>query len=103
MSTLPFFISMFLFHHHIGYYPWHTQFQKGLFQSRRLLQLICQLISAQHLTHFFAFYKTAYERPVQDLSPTAVFDDISKLCFQIDKSKRGSFNEIEHTIKTYLK
>ena len=40
---------------------------------------------------------------IQTWSPTAVFDDISKLCFQIDKSKRGSFNEIEHTIKTYLK
>ena len=40
---------------------------------------------------------------LQTWSPNSLFDDVSKLCFQIDKSKRGSFSEIEHTIKTYLK
>ena len=40
---------------------------------------------------------------IQTWQPTSVFDDVAKLCFQIDKSKRGSFAEITNIIEKYLK
>ena len=40
---------------------------------------------------------------IKTWSPTLLFDDVSQLCFQIDKSKRGSFSEITNIIENYLK
>ena len=39
---------------------------------------------------------------VETWSPKSLFDDVSRLCFQIDESKRGSFFDVTKIIESYL-
>ena len=39
---------------------------------------------------------------VETWSPKSLFDDVSKLCIQIDEHKRGSFVDVTKTIESYL-
>ena len=39
---------------------------------------------------------------IKSWCPSSLFDDVSKLCFQIESSKRGSFSEITQIIESYL-
>ena len=42
-------------------------------------------------------------KDIKTWSPTLLFGEVSKLCFQLDKSLRGSFSEITDIINNYLK
>ena len=39
---------------------------------------------------------------IKSWNPSLLFDDVSKLCFQLESSKRGSFSEITQIIESYL-
>ena len=39
---------------------------------------------------------------IETWSPKSLFDDVSRLCFQIDENKRGSFFDVTKIIESYL-